>query len=138
MYLPKYYLPSRNPMEQVIMKIPMVVLTWLAGFWAWLIVVIDGDLLSKGFVMVTGLCTLIVALIKWRTEKQNQKAMEETQRKIARMEFENELLKERNLRFEQERYGFRREIQSEVGGMRTDVCDLKMQVEQIEQKVKND
>jgi len=100
------------------MHVPMSLLTAVAMFCVALLIQLDAALLSKAFVMVTALCTLTVALLKWRTERRNQEMYHETLEKLARLQVENEILRAQNEQFQSERQSFRREIRGEVAEMK--------------------
>jgi uncharacterized protein YlxW (UPF0749 family) len=112
---------SSQQMEHFAMHVPMPFLTAVAMFCVALLIQMDADLLSKGFVMVTALCTLIVAMVKRKTERRNQEHLREALEKLIRLEIENELLRQQNETFQAERKSFRQEIRSEVAAIKTKV-----------------
>jgi len=101
-------------MENIAMHVPMSFLTAIAVFCVAILFQLDADLLSKGFVMITAICTLIVAMVKRKTERRNQEHLREALEKLVRLEIENEILRSQNEVFQAERKSFRQEIRGEV------------------------
>lgn len=102
-----------NVMETALMKIPMILLTWVSGMLALLMFELTPDLVSRLIVLAGSTLTFGAALLRWlkdrRLEAENKRLREKLERQ--KKEFD---------RFMEERAAFRAEVRNEIERLRTE------------------
>lgn len=101
-------------MDDLLVKIPMVLLTWLSAVWVWATFELNSDLAGKLIVMAGAFFTLIAALLKWLRDRRTEKQLQHDEKRISELEAMNLQLIQQALRFEEERAEFREEIRRVV------------------------
>lgn len=100
-------------METALMKIPMILLTWVSGMLALLMFELTPDLVSRLTVLAGSALTFGAALLRWlkdrKLEAENKRLREKLERN--REDFEQ---------FTREREAFRAEVRGEIERLRED------------------